>query len=271
MSVFRYPLKTTLLLLCLTILVSCSSDDQHLYGYIEGEYTYIASGIAGTLFSLEVKRGQAVKKDELLFKLDQQPDLAAMEAAKANVGQLQSDVALAKVVLQRYKALYQHNAADKNTVDEKQNDYDSKVKQLQSSENNVIESTWSYNQKTAYAPVSGRVFDTFYRVGEKVAANQPVLAILTPDNIRVLFYIPEKQLSTIHIGQQISFSCDGCKNKTKATISYISPEAEYTPPVIYSQDTRFNLVYLVRAEMPVEIAQQFHPGQPLEIDLNDKS
>lgn len=267
----RPPLQKILLLLFLaTCVVSCSSDDNHLYGYIEGEYTYIATGVAGTLFSLDVKRGQPVQKDALLFKLDQQPDLAAMDAAKATVGQLQSDVALAKVVLQRYKDLYLHNATDKNTLDEKQNDYISKEKQLQSAESNVIQSAWSYNQKTVYSPVTGRVFDTFYRIGEKVAANQPVLAILTPDNIRVLFYIPEPQLSTIHLGQTVSFHCDGCKNPTKATISYISPEAEYTPPVIYSEETRFNLVYLVRADMPTEIAQQFHPGQPLDIYLNDK-
>ena len=60
------------------------------------------------------------------------------------------------------------------------------------------------------------------------------------------------------------------KQKTKAVIEYISPEAEYTPPIIYSQDTRYKLVYKVRATLPANIASSFHPGQPLDIYLNER-
>lgn len=265
-----YNLLKKLSLFSLILISSCSSSDSnHLYGYIEGEYTYVASGIAGTLLKLDVKRGQPVKENDLLFVLDPQPDKAAMEAAKANVEQLQAEVDLAKIVLRRYQDLFIHHATDENTRDEKQTDYDTKVKQLQSAEKNLIESNWAYQQKTIYSPSTGHVFDTFYRVGEKVAANQPVLAILTPDNVKVLFYIPEKQLSLIHLGQTIHFTCDGCTTSTQATISYISPEAEYTPPIIYSENTRNTLVYLVRADMSTEVAQQYHPGQPLDIYLHE--
>lgn len=271
MAIVYNALKKLLLLLTIVIFfISCSRDNSnHLYGYIEGEYTYIASGIAGTLLKLYVKRGQGVKENDLLFELDPEPDKAAMEAAKANVEQLQAQVALAKIVLKRYQDLYLHHATDANTRDEKQTDYETKLKQLQSAEKNLIETDWAYQQKTLYSPATGQVFDTFYRVGEKVAANQPVLAILTPDNIKVLFYIPEKQLSQIHLGQTIHFTCDNCKTSTKATISYISPEAEYTPPIIYSEKTRNTLVYLVRADLSPEASKQYHPGQPLDIYLDE--
>lgn len=263
--------KIFLLISALIFCINCSSDNNnHLYGYIEGEYTYVASGIAGTLLKLDVKRGQPVKENDLLFVLDPQPDKAAMEASKANVEQLQAEVALAKIVLKRYQDLFIHHATDENTRDEKQTDYDTKLKQLQSAEKTLIETNWAYQQKTIYSPVTGHVFDTFYRVGEKVAANQPVLAILTPDNVKVLFYIPEKQLSLIHLGQTVHFTCDNCKTTTQANISYISPEAEYTPPIIYSETTRHTLVYLVRADISPEAAQQYHPGQPLDIYLNEK-
>lgn len=260
-------IRLALIILIFT-LVSCSEQkNAPLSGYIEGEYTYIGSGIAGTLFTLNVARGQQVQKDTLLFTLDPEPDKSAMEAIKANVQQLEAEVQLAAVVLKRYKDLLAHHAADQNTVDEKQTDYDSKTKQLEAAKKNLAESGWAYHQKIVYAPISGLVYDTFYRIGEKVAANQPVLAILAPYNIKVLFYIPERELSTIHLGQKIMFSCDGCKNKTIATISYISPEAEYTPPIIYSQDTRYKLVYLVRANLLEKDAMTFHPGQPLDIFL----
>ena len=119
-----------------------------------------------------------------------------------------------------------------------------------------------------HAPVSGQVIDTYFRVGEKVPLDQPVLAILAPENIKVLFYIPEMQLSQIKLGQTIEFTCDSCHNRTAAKISYISPTAEYAPPIIYSKDSREKLIYLVRADMPKDIAQKFHPGQPIDVYLS---
>lgn len=250
--------------------LSCTQDNaKPLSGYIEGQYTYIASGIAGTLFSLNVTRGQTIAKDTLLFTLDPEPDKSAMEASYAQAEELVFQVALSKIQLSRYKDLYANHATDKNTLDEKQTDFDSKTKQLLSAKKTFAESQWAFQQKIIHAPVSGYVNDTFYRLGEKVAANQPVLAMLTPDNIKVLFYIPEEKLSTIRLGQVITFNCDGCDSKTKATIEYISSEAEYTPPIIYSQDTRYKLVYLVRANMPSDTAKRFHPGQPLDIFLHE--
>jgi HlyD family secretion protein len=67
----------------------------------------------------------------------------------------------------------------------------------------------------------------------------------------------------------MSFTCDGCSGSTNAHIEYISPEAEYTPPVIYSRDTRYKLVYLIRASMRENIAKNFHPGQPIDVYLNN--
>lgn len=265
----RKSFFSLLFTLLLILTGGCSNENDSLSGYIEGEYTYIASGIPGTLIKLNVTRGQPVKKDELLYILDQQPDLAFMQAAHANVEQLIPQVAFAKKQMERQKDLYAHNVTSKELVDQTVRDYDSLTKQLQSSEKALTQAEWSLQQKTIYSPVTGSVFDTFFRIGEKVAANQPVLAILTPDNIKVLFYIPENKLSTIHLGQTIYFTCDGCQKTNTAVISYISPEAEYTPPIIYSQDTRYKLVYLVRASISLTQAKQFHPGQPLDISLHE--
>lgn len=264
-------LRHTCLLFC--ILVSCNScsshDENKLPGYIEGEYNYIASGMSGTLFTLNVTRGQTIKQNDLLFTLDPEPDQAAMEAAQANVGDLEGQTALAKIQLQRHKDLYVHHATDKSTLDQKQTEYQTKQEQLAAAKNNLAESAWAYHQKTVYSPVSGYVYDTYYRLGEKVMANQPVVALLTPENVQVKFFIPEEQLSTIHLGETIAIRCDSCKTSTKAIISYISPEAEYTPPIIYSQDTRYKLVYLVRAKLPRDVAMNFHPGQPLDVYINE--
>lgn len=258
------------LIFALFLSTSCSRDSsKKLQGYIEGQYTYISSGVSGTLFTLDVSRGQQITKNQLLFTLDPQPDEAVMEAAKATVGQLEAEVAFAKIQWVRQQKLYEKNATDKATLDQAETAYTSDVKHLQNAQSTLIKEQWAFQQKTVYAPVSGYVNDTYYRLGEKVIANQPVLALLAPENLKVLFYIPERQLSTIHLGQRITFTCDSCKNAAEAKISYISSEAEYTPPIIYSQNTRYKLVYLVRADLPKSIASQYHPGQPVDIMLNE--
>ena len=50
-------------------------------------------------------------------------------------------------------------------------------------------------------------------------------------------------------------------------ITFISPQAEYTPPVIYSRETRTKLVFLIEARPTPDDAVKLHPGQPLEVTL----
>lgn len=269
MVITKYKINWLAYLLC-AFCVGCSYQDKNkLPGYIEGEYTYVSTDATGTLQQCYVIRGQQVRKGDPLFLLDPEPEKAAMEAAKANAEKAQSEVLLAKIQLSRYKSLYEKNATDHATLDQKTTDYATKVKSQLAAEKNLTEATWAYGQKSVSSPIDGMVFDTYYRAGEKVTARTPVVAILAPSNIQVLFFIPENQLSTIKVGQAITIHCDECKQQTMATIYYISPEAEYTPPIIYHQDTRYKLVYRVKAKLPPTIATQFHPGQPLDIMLHE--
>ena len=178
-------------------------------------------------------------------------------------------LALAAVQFERQASLFQTHAASQVDYDIAKTDFHTKQNKVLEINANIARAMWAVEQKTMTAPVSGLVFDTYFRLGEKVPLNQPVLAILAPENIHVLFYVPEPLLSKLKIGETINFTCDSCTHKTQANISYISPEAEYTPPVIYSKDTRTDLVYLVRADMQPAVATQFHPGQPVDIYLNE--
>ena len=226
MKLIRVFLGFFILCLFIIITTSCGREERVVAGYIEGEYTYIASASAGTLFNLFVLRGQPVQAGALLYELDPEPETSTVEVTKANIGDLQAQVALAKVQFDRQTKLFQQHATAKTNLDQAKADYESKSQQLAANQAQLVQSQWSLQQKIMHAPVSGEVFDTFYRVGEKVEANHPVLAILAAENIKALFYLPEKALSKIKLGQTVTFSCDSCKGKTSATVSYISPEAE---------------------------------------------
>ena len=109
------------------------------------------------------------------------------------------------------------------------------------------------------------VEQTFYNPGEWVPANSPVVAILPDAKRKLRFYVPQDRIAGLRPGANISYTCDGCGGTRQARISFISPRAEFTPPVIYSQSARSKLVYLVEAR-PDTIDPLLRPGLPIEVE-----
>lgn len=128
----------------------------------------------------------------------------------------------------------------------------------------LAQAEWRLHQKSVRAPAQALVFDTLYRVGEWVPAGSPVVRLLPAANLKLRFFVPESDLATLHLGDRIHFHRDGAANAT-AHITYISTQAEYTPPVIYSNETRAKLVYMIEAHPDDPLAARLHPGQPLEV------
>jgi HlyD family secretion protein len=131
----------------------------------------------------------------------------------------------------------------------------------------LAQSDWRLKQKSVGAAKSGLVFDTIYAEGEWVPAGSPVISLLPPGNVKVRFFVPEAALGGLKPGAQIAVRCDGCDRVILATISYISPQAEFTPPVIYSNETRAKLVFMIEARPATEEAVHLRPGQPVEVSL----
>ncbi len=131
----------------------------------------------------------------------------------------------------------------------------------------LAQAEWTLEQKRLSAPAAGLVFDTLYRLGEWVPAGSPVVSLLPPGNIKVRFFVPEEALGALKVGQQATVRCDSCGDPIPVRIDYISTQAEYTPPVIYSRDSRSKLVYMVQARPAPEAATRLHPGQPVEATL----
>mgnify|MGYP003588946000 CR=1 FL=1 len=171
---------------------------------------------------------------------------AAADAASARVSELehQLDVAALPAREDQIQAQQAQVAAAKAAVDQME---------------------WHLQQTTVMAPVSGLVFDTLYQVGEWVAAGHPVVRLLPPAGIKIRFFVSETALGGLTVGQKLVVQCDGCTNGIPAIVSYISTEAEYTPPIIYSNETRSKLVFMVEAK-PQDGAN-LHPGQPVRVEL----
>src|SRR5262249_30928140 len=103
---------------------------------------------------------------------------------------------------------------------------------------------WNLSQKKQTAPQAGEVFDTLYYQGEWVAAGRPVVALLPPGNIKVRAFVPEPQIAAVRVGQTARVFADGVAEPFVGKVSFISPREEFTPPVIYSRESREKLVFV---------------------------
>jgi HlyD family secretion protein len=303
------------------MLSGCEKYDQNaVYGYIEGRFTYISSQMTGTLESIAVERGTPITKNQALATLEYNPEQAEYDEAKASLEkakwelvnaekgarpseiaayeaqqrQYEAQIIYAAKTVKRYQHLVATNALDQSSLDEEVATYNKLNAQLAEVTENLITAKlperidkiraakaevvraqatvaqykWKLEQKSLFAPVSGRVYDTYFRIGEVVPADQPILSMLAPENVYVVFFIPEPQMASLKIGQKISFTCDGCAKPIFANIYFISDKAEYAPPVIYSETTRADLVFRVEAKLSINDAKQMHPGQPITINLS---
>ena len=124
---------------------------------------------------------------------------------------------------------------------------------------------WQLDKRDLTAPADGVITDVIRRPGEIAVAGQPVLSLLPDGAVRLRLYVPEAAIARIAPGSQLSVHCDGCPPDLVATISYIADGPEFTPPVIYSVDSRQKLVYLVEAT-PVD-GSSLKPGQIVDVDL----
>ena len=102
-----------------------------------------------------------------------------------------------------------------------------------------------------------------FRAGEWVNAGVPVLALLPPGAVKVRFFVPQAVLASTRVGAEVRLSCDGCPAGLTARITHVSPQAEYTPPLIYSTVSRSKLVFMVEAQPAAD--SPLKPGQPVDV------
>lgn len=126
---------------------------------------------------------------------------------------------------------------------------------------------WDVQQTTIVSPVNAKVFDIIYRAGERPTAGRPIISLLPPENIKVRFFIPEAMLGKFKIGTKVKLICDGCAEPIVGVINYISPEAEFTPPVIYSTKRREKLIFMAEAVPAWKQAERMKIGQPFDVEV----
>jgi HlyD family secretion protein len=232
------------------LLAACGGGNDSAYqGWAEGELVFVSPHEAGRIEVLSVREGDAVAAGTPLFNLDselQQAELRETQAALTN----------ARKDFDRARALVKANAGTQKALDDAEAALRSAEAKLNSAETKLA-------RRRAASPAAGTVQQVYFRQGEIVSAGRPVVALLPPENIKVRFFVPEPVLPKIAPGDIVAIDCDGCPADLTARISFIARTAEFTPPVIYSQEERFKLVFLVEARP--EQPEALRVGQPVSV------
>ena len=218
-------------------------------GWVEADMIFVSPDESGRVTKLNVREGDEVKTGVQLYAVDddlQQADLNQNNATLANAQQS-----------------YDRASSLSKTGSGTQANLDAAVSALRVAEAHVVTSQTRLARRIGFAPVSGTIQQIYFREGEMVAAQRPVLSIMPPGNMKIRFYVPEPDLPKLAIGDEVRVTCDNCAADLTARIYFISTSAEYTPPVIYSLDERNKLVYLIQARPSRPDALRV--GQPISV------
>lgn len=215
-----------------------------------------------------------------------------IKALEATVEQIQADIVYAKDEFERAERLVKSKSISVSQHQRLRSDYyrlkarqvqlqqelevgklPARIEEIKAAENEVQRSEahlsqvkWGRDEKSVSSYINGMVTKIVYRVGDMVPATNPVIQILPATAIKIRFFVPEILLGSLKLEQKIDVQCDGCPTAVPAKISFISPTAEYTPPVLYTREWRDKLVFLVEAR-PITPNYDLHPGQPVDIRI----
>jgi len=242
---------TSITALVLALAGCADNSDRGFQGWVEADLIFVSPDESGRVETLSVREGDPAQKDAPLFTVDselQRDSVAMAEAALTN----------ARQAFERAQALVKTAAGTQKTLEDAE-------AALRTAEARLASAQTRLARRKASSPVTGTVQQIYYRPGEQVPAGRPVVALLPPGNIKIRFFVPEAVLPKITLGQAVSIHCDGCKAPVPAKVTFISRTTEFTPPVIYSQDERSKLVFLIEAR--TETPGELRVGQPVDVKV----
>ena len=194
-----------------------------------------------------VARTEDLEKKGIATQADLDKAATALEMAEAGVGKAKADLEVAKLPAR----------AETITASEHQ------VEQARAA---LEQARWRLSKRSISAPAAGRVADIIRTAGDIAGPAAPVISLLPEGAVKIKLYVPEAAFSSIAVGDRLAVRCDGCPDGLFARVSYASPDPEFTPPVIYSLESRQKLSHLVEAR-PEGEAAALKPGQIVDVSL----
>jgi len=162
------------------------------------EAVTIKPQVAGLITKRLFQDGADIKKDQLLFTIDDRPFKAALDSAKAQLAQAKAQVSMSNITLQMYTAVTDPRAISKNDFDAKRNAVDVAQAQVEAAQAAVETAQVNLDYCQIRSPIDGRAGQRLVDAGNVVEANSTaLLSIQAVNEVYADFTITERDLAEV--------------------------------------------------------------------------
>lgn len=117
------------------------------------------------------------------------------------------------------------------------------------------------------SPLDGVVLSKSVEVGEFVSPGTPVVTVSDLSRVWLRAYVDGADLGRVKLGQKVRVRTDSFPGKAyEGSVSYISPEAEFTPKTVQTKKERVRLVYRIKIDLE-NPARELKPGMPADAEI----
>lgn len=198
---------------------------------------------------LDFKRASALYSREVIAARE-------FEAAKAA-----DEVARARLAEAREALLLVEEGPRKETIEQARARLDQAREALQ-----LAKVRLSYG--TIVSPLPGVVLSENVEAGDYVAPGTPVVTVGDLSNVWLRAYIEETDLGRVKVGQAVEVTTDTYPDKRySGRVSFIAPQAEFTPKNVQTQKERVKLVYRIKVDIP-NPEMELKPGMPADATIH---
>jgi HlyD family secretion protein len=277
---------------------ACSENEDATFdasGIVEGTPVKVAAQTGGYILAMPVAEGEHVESgmvvavvdsEKLTYQLEQVEAALSELAVQYQISQnsllrIEADFEHGETKYRRFQELYKNNSASQQVVDDLKQAYDAALTQLQNARQNLrlLDSRKTgllaqgkllrrqIRDAVVVAPISGTVTGKYFETGETVPTGLAVVEIIDLSEMWIKIYISEKMLARITVGQTAQIRVDGTDQRLEGHVAWISPQAEFTPKNILTEENRTALVYAVKVIIanPDKILKH---GMPVELALH---
>ena len=217
-------------------------------GTIEADQLAITPQASGRVVSAPPQEGAQVKKGDVLYLLD--PALMKLAVSQAHAG-----VTAARANYKHVKNKNSSTKADKATAKA------SLDQAIVAEKMAVVQLGFA----RIAAPIDGVISNLAVRAGENANPGSTLAILSDVSNLSVTIYVPENRIGDVKIGQTGTLTTDSTKEYA-AKVTYVSPQAEFTPASIETKDQRVKLVYQVKLAI-TDADTALKPGMPADVVL----
>lgn len=231
------------------------ADVEAIQANIDGQVKVLdeLNGIKADMQKLYEETSDPSKKQEIKSQMDDTDIKILSEESSINVLDAQRDAAK-----EQYELLKKGNTA---------NAIDSSAAAVEEARSSLDMINLQLEKSNIKSPSDGTVIYKAANVGQVVNPGTPILTIADLSILWVKFYIPEKELDRINLGQEVKVVSDSNNGNTcGGKITYISSEGEFTPKNVETKEDGSNVYYAFKVKLN-GVSDKLKPGMMVDVEI----